>query len=333
MLRRCAVRLSSGAVSLFQREIADKSDLRSCYRLILRREPDGEGWKSWSKQIRRGMSVDSLVDAFMNSQEVANRELTKGRRKVELDGFVIWVDSRDMDIGGEIVERKTYEPHVTAAIRRELKDGSVFVDVGANIGWHTLNASRRVGTSGKVIAFEPGRSNLQLLYHNIVSNRLRNAEVFPFAVSSERRLLQFMSGISNAAVKEIPEDADSCEYVQAVTLDEILRDEKRIDVIKMDIEGHEPEALKGMMATMRKHKPVLVSEFNPDGIRELSRIEPEEYLSAILGLGYSISVIELGEKELPMKDEKAVMTYWNDFRRTHEESYGNIDIIARPARL
>ena len=115
-----------------------------------------------------------------------------------------------------------------------------------------------------------------------------------------------------------------------MTLYDVLRDEKRIDVVKMDIEGHEPQALKGMTGTLKKHRPVLVSECNPDGIRELSGIEPEQYLGSLRKLGYSISVIEMSGEETRMEDEKAAMAYWEEFRMTHDESYGNIDIVARP---
>ena len=116
----------------------------------------------------------------------------------------------------------------------------------------------------------------------------------------------------------------------SLVLDDILQNEGRIDMIKIDIEGHEPRALRGMIETVRKHRPVIFSEFNPDGIRELSDIEPGEYFQMLQGEGYSISVIELDGNELPMKDEAAIMDYWTRFHSTHDESYGNIDIIARP---
>ncbi len=98
----------------------------------------------------------------------------------------------------------------------------------------------------------------------------------------------------------------------------------------MDVEGYEPLALRGMSELIRKRRPVIVSEFNPDGIRDLSNSAPEDYLQALAAHGYSLSIIELSGGELPMRTAPDIMQYWDTFRREHDESYGNIDIIARP---
>src|SRR3990172_3951145 len=78
---------------------------------------------------------------------------------VKLKEFRIYVRLDDWAVGARIAVKRSYETHVTAAMRPLLQPGMVVVDVGANIGYYTLLAAARVGPGGKVIAFEPGSEN------------------------------------------------------------------------------------------------------------------------------------------------------------------------------
>lgn len=77
---------------------------------------------------------------------------------VEIDGLTIFLNPADKTITQAVLQSDAWEPETTAAIRNILKPGDTFIDVGANIGWFTLIASREVGEKGRVIAFEPDRS-------------------------------------------------------------------------------------------------------------------------------------------------------------------------------
>ena len=330
LMRRAAIRTISRLLSLFQTSSADEADLRFCYRLLLGRKPDRAGLKHWRYEIRKGKSRENLVDTFLASQELVNKEISKSRARVETDDFVIFVDSRDLDIGDYIARNRKYEPHVTASLKRALKPGYTFLDIGANIGWHTLTAAAQLKGNGKIISVEPNPRNVQLLYHSVTVNGFSNVKVFPYAASDENHLLQLVAGISNGVVKDVPEDRAYCEYVPAFKIDDLVKDEPRIDVVKIDIDGHEPKALRGMSETIKKHRPKIISEFSPSSLIELSAINPEDYLRALKSFGYSLFVITDNGSELPTNDEKEVMRYWDDFRKTHDESFVNIDICARP---
>jgi FkbM family methyltransferase len=330
LLRRTAIKGISRVLSLFQTSSADDADLRFCYRLLLDRKPDKEGLKHWRYEIRKGKSKENLVETFLASQELINKEMSRSRARVETGDFSIFVDSRDLSIGDYIMRNRKYEPHVTAVLKRTLKPGQTFLDIGANIGWHTLTAASLLKENGKIIAVEPNPRNVQLLYHSITINGFRNVRVFPFAASDENRLLQLIAGISNGVVKDVPQDQAYCEYVPAFKIDDLVKDEPRIDVIKIDIDGHEPKALLGMSATIRKHRPIIISEFSPSSLIELSAIRPEDYLRSLQQSGYALSIIEDDGSEMPANDEAKVMHYWDEFRKTHDESFVNIDIVARP---
>ncbi len=79
------------------------------------------------------------------------------------------------------MDTKTYEPHVTNLVKGILKEGGVFLDVGANIGYFTMLAASLVKANGKVIAIEPNPQNLQLIYSSLLENHLSNVAIYPYA--------------------------------------------------------------------------------------------------------------------------------------------------------
>ena len=142
-------------------ERATLEDLRACYRLFLLREPDETGWRAWKDLIEsHQISVQMLVDGFMNGPEFRQlQEAAATPVLVPLDGFQLYVRRNDYFIGAAIARDRSYEPHVTAAVRRMLRPGDTFLDIGANIGYFTLMGSSLVGSTGRVIALEPNPSN------------------------------------------------------------------------------------------------------------------------------------------------------------------------------
>ena len=121
---------------------ATEDDVRYCYRLFLRRLPDEEGWKTFASAIRAGVSLEWLVNAFVDCVEFKNRMAEAEQRDVpqlvELADFRIYVLPDDLAVGRPILAQRIYKPQVTAAFRRLVKPGMVVVDVGANIGYFSL---------------------------------------------------------------------------------------------------------------------------------------------------------------------------------------------------
>jgi hypothetical protein len=114
-------------------EAVTDQDIYHCYRLLLEREPDAQGLLHWRRLRDRGaLTLSVLVAGILESAE--RRALTAARLEpvwVELDGFSMLARQADLDIGGPIVRERIYEPHVTQCLRARLREGSVFVDVGA----------------------------------------------------------------------------------------------------------------------------------------------------------------------------------------------------------
>ncbi|MBI5397713.1 MAG: FkbM family methyltransferase [Verrucomicrobia bacterium] len=212
---------------------------------------------------------------------------------VRLPDYLIYVRLSDIGAGLPIALRRSYEPHVTAAIRGYLKPGLVFLDLGANIGYYALLAAARVGASGKVIAFEPSPANCALQRRSIAANRFNNIQLHPYAVGDrDGEVSLSVDAIYSNACVSADGPPDSPNRVRAVTLDSFLKDEPRVDVVKMDIEGFEGRALSGMADLIRRHRPVIFAEFCPGALSRRSNIQPAEFLRRLREPGYDLSVVE-----------------------------------------
>lgn len=328
-LRLALIDLLTRALSRLSRPQADPADIYYAYRLILGRTPTAADWHIWRRDIRPGMSKNALTESFLNSAEFRTRHEIQPQLVHSPHDFVLWVDVNDELIGQPIIATHAYEPHVTAMLQRELRPDSVFVDIGANMGWFTLLAARII-TTGRVIAIEPNWANVQLVYRSLLQNDFRHVTLYPCAITAAPTILELQHTRSNGRVAAPTEISQWVDYSQGIRLDDLLAAEPKIDVIKMDIEGHEPIALDGMQKTLRQHHPVLLTEFHPHAIQTNANAAPTDYLEALLGLGYQLAVIESAGQSRPMSDAASVMAYWREVN--HQRGTGDsthLDLIAR----
>jgi FkbM family methyltransferase len=279
---------------------ATVEDLYYCYRLILQREPDESGWNDWHKLVtNHTVSIQMLVDGFLYSDEFKKlQEEAFKPRLVELANFKIYIRRNDFFIGAVIENTKSYEPYVTDEVRRLLKPGMVFIDIGANIGYFALLAAALVGPAGQVYAFEPNPDNCRMMEMSIEANCFDNIRLFPFAVAEEKQQFNLDVGGTNSngriidfSPEAVPGQATPL-LVEAVVLDETLPNLERVDVIKLDVEGAEPRAWQGMQQIINKFRPILVFEFSPELIPVTSHVSPGSFLDQILGLQYDLYILE-----------------------------------------
>jgi FkbM family methyltransferase len=314
-------------LSEVQTDQVDLTDLYFCYRLLLGRKADKEGWQAWSRDAASGMPIDELVKGFLESQEFRKKQTLRSKNRIVMDDFMIYIDPNDSPVANAVSQRQ-YEPHVTTTLQNILQPDHVFVDIGCNIGWFVLVAASKV-KKGKVIGFEPNQNCLQLLYRSLYENAFENVEIFPYAATDKRKLLQLSGHAAYGFVHSV--DESDADYVQGVAIDNLLKHEPKIDVVKMDIEGHEPIALQGMVETLRKHRSIVVSEFHPKLIQSSGNSSPQAYLETLVGLGYQLSVIELSGNLQAMNEPSQVMNYWHQIN----QKFGtgdtmHLDILATP---
>lgn len=161
------------------------------------------------------------------------------------------------------------EPELIHLMVRVLREGDFVVDVGANIGFFSIIMAQLVGPTGKVLAFEPGRNNLEKLWDNLSLNKLINVDVEKQALWSKRQELEFFlasdSGLNSCAPNEY---SVSSVKIQGEVLDIFLR-ERAPRLIKIDAEGAEEEILRGAEATLDRGVDYLVVELNERALQAL----------------------------------------------------------------
>jgi FkbM family methyltransferase len=193
-----------------------------------------------------------------------------------LEGAKFILGSLAGEGGGGSVYFGLVDKEQTAAVCRELRSGQTFFDLGANVGYYSILASRLVGSGGSVVAFEPVVRNVAFLHQHLMLNRAENVHVLPFAVSATTGLSSFSPGESNAMGKLGTGDM----LVATVTLDEIARILNQVpDVIKIDVEGAEMEVFRGAKRILEERRPKIFLSTHSDELRT-------ECLDHLRGLGY-----------------------------------------------
>ena len=175
---------------------------------------------------------------------------------------VVLTDANDMrfvlypwEIDGldELLSKDFYRPDFEA-IARLLGPGQTAVDVGANVGTHSIMMSRRVGPAGRVVAFEPVPATAWLMRENLVLNRVENVELACAAVSDaagtiEMNLFDQRYSAWNSRGRPSFDGIVPVQTVQvpAVNLDAAMRERgiEQIDYLKIDVEGFEIDVLTG----------------------------------------------------------------------------------------
>ena len=213
---------------------------------------------------------------------------------VDLDGFKLAIDLADVSVGRHIMRHRTYEPHVTAFMRRQIKPGMNVIDVGANIGYFTVLASKLVGDAGTVVAFEANSENARLILLDVEINNLKNVRLLPTALSSEMGSAYFSTHLGSnggflSSNLEILQNS-RCVVVPTFRLDQLI--EKQVDLMKLDVEGAEGLVVEGGWSTISKSRPIVVSEFSPEMLARVSRTRALDYLKRFADAGYRVFLLE-----------------------------------------
>lgn len=155
-------------------------------------------------------------------------------------------------------------------LRSFLRPGMTYVDAGANLGEFVVRAARRVGPRGRVYALEAAPGTFANLQYNIALNRLRQVRPMCVAVADSDAPQQFYPGPGpdSGSSSLYPSDgAGPAVTVPGLTLDTLAEREglQSVDLIKLDVEGAELAAFRGMTKLLsRRPSPVVVFEFHPE---------------------------------------------------------------------
>lgn len=226
---------------------------------------------------------------------------------VTRDGVIYDLDlSQGIDFA--IFLGNMFEPGTRSALKRLVKPSALVLDIGANIGAHSLYLAQLVGPSGNVLCFEPtdyafGKLSRNMELNPGLANRVKTFHCF-LAAKDETEVPQ--SIYSSWPLTE-NEDLHAKHLGQAMptnsararSVDGLLAElgNPSVQLIKMDVDGFETEVLRGCIALLRDHRPTFLMELSPYVLEERGS-SLEELLSHFEPYGYRF-FHERTERELP----------------------------------
>lgn len=172
-----------------------------------------------------------------------------------------------------------YEISFQRVIQELLSEDDIAIDVGANIGLTSIILSRHL-VRGRVYSFEPSSISFELLNLNLKTNDCSNVSVENKAVSDTEATLDFRDNSAYGYILKNPEIAKNAE-VKSITLDNYFSNQEKIDFIKIDVEGLEPEVINGAINLIRSLKPLIYLEFNSYCLIAHGNHNPLEFLEKL----------------------------------------------------
>jgi FkbM family methyltransferase len=196
-------------------------------------------------------------------------------------------------------------------VLRRLYDGGIFADVGSSIGLYAVCLADAVrARGGRVAAFEPVPFNRERQAANIALNNADDVvDVHPFALGAADAVLR-MAGDPSQADNNAFLTASGDIEVEVRRLDDVARDWPRIGLMKIDIEGYEPEMLKGARATIERDRPTIFAEFNRERMA-INGFTMDETWRWFTERGYRFCILrggKLAELDAPGRHENLFLT-------------------------
>ncbi len=224
------------------------SILRKLYRFVLRR-------KLFKGQFRLFMWI-------YNKQQLSPYRTTT---KPLAGSFTLEVDTKNF-IDACIYYTGDYEPYLKSQFRQLIRPGDCVLDIGANIGFHTLYFAELVGHKGRVFAFEPILVNYQALIMNLSFNTFKHIQTEQIALGNESKTIHIHvdPSIRNPGSYTLLTHGKANTYIHCLKGDDYVDNKKigNVNFIKIDVEGYEHEVLKGLKETIINSRPIINFEYD-----------------------------------------------------------------------
>jgi FkbM family methyltransferase len=182
-----------------------------------------------------------------------------------VNGYQLLIDPKhDTGVERSLHDTGTYEKGMLHFLKENLGQGDVFVDVGANIGLLSLHASKFVGATGKVLAFEAHPETAKILQENKKLNQNQTIQIYPIALGADigKVMIYDDMELNRGGASLVRNGKNSGGGIEAemIRLDDVLEEDIIPRIIKIDVEGYELNVLKGAVKTIQIAKPILLIE-------------------------------------------------------------------------
>lgn len=182
-------------------------------------------------------------------------------------------------------------------LKKFIHPGDCCIDIGAHLGYFTMELSRRVGPEGKVFAVEPMSKFNRVLGKLLAAHRAQNVTLYPVALGGDGEYVEM--GIPEVGKKKrfayarVIESSPTLQYVESEKVknwrgDDLFKDITRLDFVKCDVEGLEFKVMSSMISTIRRFQPVLLCEF-------FDRDERIKLFELLQPMGYRLYKLEAGK--------------------------------------
>ncbi|HAV34999.1 MAG TPA: hypothetical protein DCX52_01345 [Massilia sp.] len=257
-------------------------------------------------QAQFSAQMQALQNASMQLARVENYAFASARRvalpcgdgemlvKTEA-GYILCSDS-DLSVLSTLVDTGDLERGTRLLIESLLRPGDVFVDVGANIGMHTLAAGRAMAGQGTMIAFEPFGPTCRLLEKSVWINGFGPiTRIHGCAVSDREDSVPLYLGASSGhhSLLALNHAAASDQVqVRTVRLDDVIEPQLGVSLLKIDAEGAELEVLAGAAATIHGNPDIaIIAEFGPSHLHRSGQLATA-WLAAFEAFGFEYRAID-----------------------------------------
>ena len=251
------------------------------------------------------LALDASVNLFKSKIDVLEQYTYATARRVAINlgngevllktgsGYLL-CDQSDSALIACLIDTGELEYGTRIFIQSFLRESDVFIDVGANVGIHTLVGARAVGQTGKVYAIEAFGRTAALLNKSIYLNGLSAiAKVYNFAASNikGKGVLHFGETSGHHSIYSLNIEGKGSDAVELNQLDDIIQSDKNISLLKIDVEGAELDVIKGAKKLFDANRNMaLIIEYGPSHLRRVG-INPIDWFAVIDSLNYAIFVI------------------------------------------
>jgi FkbM family methyltransferase len=248
---------------------------------------------------------------------------------VKIDGLTFYLNPKDRYLTQIVLTSGTYEVEQTRLFQSKCRPGDTVIDVGANVGWYTIIASKLVGKDGIVIAFEPEPESFAILKRNVLANRCDNVILEQKALSNAAGTLSLhLDPVNKGMQSTVFDFKGGTIEVEALRLDDYLGNRfKKIDFVKIDVEGAEPMVLEGMKHAIDSNPGIrLVVEYTPERVIAAG-YQPKEYVEGFAKQGFRIYMIDETKLEVvPTTAAEILARFEGDLRGTYTNLFLQRDL-------